>query len=602
MQFQGTAASAGLALGRAHHIRAASLPPIAATIQPSFVPSELERLNKAVMNAAAALEQLCSNLLAAERSEEAEIIELQLYLLQDPELVGKARAQIERSLYACEAAVAEAVTEAVQAILQLDDPYFQERTKDIEDVGRRIIRELEGENGVQEAVGAEKALILICDDLLPSEAVQLDPQIIAGVAAAAGGANSHFAIIARSIGIPVVMGIGRQLLNIRQGELLLLDGTSGRVTVNPGASLMEDHTQHRISLAHKAHAQRLKLDAAATVDKFEKEAMAEPLRKAIRSETGTATDRPPLLMANIGSVREAEAAQASCADGIGLFRTEFLFMDRNDFPTEEEQFETYRAVAVALHPGQPIIIRTMDAGGDKPLPSLRMAKEDNPFLGNRGIRISLQRQELLRTQLRAVLRASAYGNVKLLFPMIAALSEWRQVKTIVDEVKISLVEENILFNPGIEAGIMIEVPAAAIMADRFAAEVDFFSIGTNDLLQYTMAASRTSSHNGDLHDPLQPAVLRLIHGVIQAAHAYGRPVALCGEMAAHPPAIPLLLGMGLDEFSVSSPAIPAVRGLLDEGLKRFGAAGLQNMAMAAMNMDGAAEVRHYMAQHFPASR
>ncbi|MDG0814516.1 phosphoenolpyruvate--protein phosphotransferase [Cohnella rhizosphaerae] len=494
MQLKGIPASAGLSWGRAMQVPASARQPEADTIASLLVPAELDRFDAAVKQSGDALAAIRTSLLAHGRTEEADIIEVQLYLLADGELIGKARDKIEKAHFSCQAALQEAMSEALGMLHRLDPVSFKERAPDIEDVIQRILRALRGEKGVLEEIVGTESLILLCDNLSPSEAVLLDPRTIAGVAVVHGSATSHFAIIARSIGIPAVVGIGADLRSIRDGQTVLIDGSNGTLTVDPPARQLAEDRQ-AVSAAGGCKPQG---------------ALPLPLQ--------TAGDDRPLLMSNISSVSEAVAAQNYGADGIGLFRTEFLFMGRENFPSEDEQFEAYRAVVSAFPAQTPIVIRTMDVGGDKPLSLLKLEEEDNPFLGNRGMRISLKRQDLLRTQLRALLRASAYGNVKLLFPMISTVDEWRQATAVVEQVQSELAQSCIPFNRHIERGVMIEVPSAAIMADRLAREADFFSIGTNDLIQYTMAANRNSPSMKELLDPLQPALLRLIHRIIRCAH------------------------------------------------------------------------------------
>ncbi|CAM4410443.1 phosphoenolpyruvate-protein phosphotransferase [Paenibacillus endophyticus] len=573
MQLKGIPASAGVAWGRALQIQASELQHDTHRITPLLVPAELSRFDAAVGQAGEALASIQHSLLVEGRIEEAEIIEVQLFLLKDRELVGKARDKIVQMQYTSQAALEEAMTEVLDTIRQLDHATFKERAMDIEDVIHRIIRVLRGEKGVLEGIVGTEGLVLICDHLSPSEAVLLNPRTIVGVAVVYGSATSHFAIIARSIGIPAVVGIGMGLHDILDGQPVLLNGTSGTVIVDPSEGLLEEYGRTETEFA------------------CEQAVCPMPMQ-------AMGGDRP-LLMSNISSLSEAITAQSCGADGIGLFRTEFLFMGRDSFPEEEEQFETYRAIVSSFGPGSPIIIRTMDVGGDKPLALLMLEDEDNPFLGNRGMRISLMRQDLLRTQLRAALRASAYGNIKLLFPMIATMGEWKQATAIVEEVKTELSRSGTAFNHHIETGIMIEVPSAAIMADRLAQEADFFSIGTNDLIQYTMAASRNSPSLRELHDPLQPAVLRLIHRVIRAAHDRNKKVSICGEMAGETAAVPLLLGMGLDAFSVSNEALSSVSRQLSLQSERWDKEYLRQSALEVMDLDHASDVRRYVEHRFP---
>ncbi|BBI35829.1 phosphoenolpyruvate--protein phosphotransferase [Cohnella abietis] len=576
MQMKGITASEGVAFGQAFTIRTAvRLPQETTTIKPSLVPSELRHFDMAVEHAYNDLNEIRLRLLAEARSDEAEILEVQLLLLKDDALIAVSRDKIERLLYTAQTAIEETTKEIMKGIQRLGDEYLEERAMDIEDVCRRIVRELRGESEPLEAIVDKEGLILICEDLTPSEAVRLHPKAVAGLVTATGGATSHAAIITRSMGIPAVVGMGGKLLSIQDGQWLLLNGTNGTLTTG---------THKMLSNEYKHYIEKDKQSRAT-----EDYGCLTTVEKKVNSL--------PIIGSNIGSLTEAQAARMNGAEGVGLFRTEFLFLGREDFPTEDEQFEAYRAVITTFDKGAPIVIRTMDVGGDKQLPSLRLDKEDNPFLGHRGIRISLNRLDLFRTQLRAVLRASHFGNVKLLFPMISTLNEWRRAIVQVEVMKSELKKEGIAFNEAMEIGMMIEVPAAALMVNRLADEVDFFSIGTNDLIQYTMAASRMTTHVNELNDPLQPAVISLIDHIITAAHEKGKRVGMCGEMAAHPLAAPLLLGMGLDEFSVGGAVVQPMRNLLGRYDREF----LRGMSANVLNMDDVEEIRRYIERELHSS-
>lgn len=567
MQLKGTAASDGIALGRALVVREAIWRPEAVEHTPSGVSDRLEMFDRAVNQACRELAELQHRLIADGRDSDADIIKVQLLLLKDEDLVGTARDLIERQFYTPLAAIEQTTNDVTRALQQLEHSSGRQKVADVRDLVQRIICGLRGEKRVLNGMEEGERYILVCDELSPSDAAQLNAASIVGVASASGGAMSHAAIIARANGIPVVVGIGESLFGIREGQQLLLHGGRGSLWIDPDERLL---VEHRPS------------DAVPTATLPD----AEDGPPAGNSAAGQRF----VLLSNIGSAAEAYGARARGADGIGLFRTEFLFMNRHDFPTEEEQFAAYRSAAAAFDSGAAVTIRTMDVGGDKYLHSLNMSREAHSFLGIRGIRVSLDRQDLFRTQLRAILRASCFGNIKLLFPMISTVEEWKRAVALLDDVKRELEEMSIPFNRGIEVGVMIEVPAAAIMADCLAEYVDFFSIGTNDLIQYTMASSRTSPSRNELNDPLQPAVLRLIERVIRHARRKRKQVSLCGEMAGHPLAVPLLCGLGLNEFSVSPEALASVRRLLnhcDRG-------SLQEIAFAAINLDDAMDVRRYL--------
>ncbi|WP_132303980.1 phosphoenolpyruvate--protein phosphotransferase [Paenibacillus sp. BK033] len=582
-EIKGIAASEGYAIGRAVILREEAVPQGVTYVEAGEEAAELSRFDAAVAAARSELEELHARMIASGREKEAEIFEAHLMLLEDEELIGAAQERIRGQRYKAEAAINESGEEVAAMLASLDDEYLRERAADVRDVSRRVIRKL-GHDTDADAVPAaataatssnEKS-ILFAFDLTPSDTAQLDPSVIGGFVTAVGGRTSHSAIIARSVGIPAIVGAGDKALRIEDGQLVIVDGAAGLVLVDP-----EDEELARYqALQEQAAGQR------ALLEQF-------------RGQPSVSADGHQVeLVANIGSVQDARQAQQQGAEGVGLFRTEFLYMGRPDLPTEEEQFTAYKEAAEAFGQAAPIVIRTMDIGGDKELPSLQLEKEDNPFLGYRAIRICLDRPDLFKTQLRAVLRASAYGNLKIMFPMIATLGEWRQAKALLEQAKQELRSEHVAFNERIEAGIMIEIPAAAQMADRFAREVDFFSIGTNDLVQYTMAADRMNPKLGYLSDPLHPPVLRLIHQVIRAAHKENKWVGMCGEMAGTPIAIPILLGLGLDEFSMSASAVLPARALLS----RLDRAKLSSLAEAVLDMDDAEAVRSYVERQVPELR
>lgn len=570
-RLNGTSASSGIAIGYAKVLRAETESSEIRKIDPAQAEAEAARFDAAVASAATELEAIRSKLLGEGKTHEAEIFEAHAFLLEDEELVGAAREKIVAESYEAASAILETTQEVAEVLGALDDPYLRERSADVLDVGRRIARLLRGEQSdgaeerADEGASSEGRMILIAEDLTPSETAGLDASAVAGFATAVGGATSHSAIIARSGGFPAVVGIGAGLMTVRDGQLVVVDGGNGVVLVNPDAAVLADYEARR-----------------------EADSGRQAAYEAYRDRPSVSADGVRVeLVANIGSAADAEEAKRKGAEGVGLFRTEFLFMGRDALPSEDEQYEAYREVAETFGADAPVVIRTMDIGGDKELPLLELEKEDNPFLGYRAIRISLDRPEMFKTQLRAILRASAHGNVKAMFPMIATLREWRAAKVLLEEAKRELSGQGIPFNPEMETGIMIEIPAAAMMADRFAREVDFFSIGTNDLVQYAMAADRMNPKLSTLSDPFHPAVLRLVDRVIRAAHEQGKWVGMCGEMAGHPLALPVLLGMGLDEFSMSAGAVTRARWLLE----RLHRDRLGSLATAVLDVDDAAEAK-----------
>ncbi len=572
MWLQGVAAAPGIAIGVAKVMREAQRPerlPIPA----EETDAELERLAEAIRRADEELQGIGRDLADRGREQEAEIFEGHRLFLQDEELIGKAQSIIREELIRAEAALDEAMQETISLLESLDDEYLRERAADIRDVTRRVIRKLLRADEPLDARLTDEPFILIADELTPSQTAQLDPNATAGFVTASGGKTSHSAILARSLGIPAIVGVGESLFQVQDGQRVVVDGREGVVLVAPAE---EDLAAYRQKAA-------------------EQQALADRYRAFVDRPSVTLDGASVELAANIGSPADAEAAARGGAEGVGLFRTEFLYMGLDSLPTEEEQYEAYAAAARAFGPGAPIVIRTMDIGGDKELPLLELPKEENPFLGYRAIRICLDRPELFKTQLRAILRAGAEANVKIMFPMIASLREWRRAKAVLEEAKAELRAEGRAFRDDPETGVMIEVPGAALMADRLAKEVDFFSIGTNDLVQYTMAADRMNPKLAQLNDPLQPAVLRLIDQVIRAASREGKWVGMCGEMAGQPHAVPILLGMGLHEFSMSGVHVARTRAMIAK-LDRSEAGRL---AEAVLELDDPDEVRSAVESQLP---
>ncbi|MEK8126881.1 phosphoenolpyruvate--protein phosphotransferase [Paenibacillus filicis] len=573
MRWSGVAAASGIAIGPVRLLREEA-PPERRRLLPGQEAVELGRLEAALLLAEQQLASICESLTERGQEEEAEIFEGHLLFLQDEELIGRARSIVNEEKVSAEFAVDTAMQETVAVIESLDDAYLRERAADIRDVMRRVIRILSGSETEGAQAGAGEPEIWVASELSPSDTARLNPQTTAGFISALGGRTSHSSILARSLGIPAVVGLGERVLDeLKDGQVVIVDGSLGELWIDPDAAQLAEYRQKARQLADR-----------------------QTYYASFRERpTVTLDGIHPELVSNIGSPQEAEAAAREGAEGVGLFRTEFLYMERSALPTEEEQYAAYAAVVRAFTPEAPVIIRTMDIGGDKELPALELPKEDNPFLGYRAIRISLDRPELFRTQLRAVLRASAQGNVKLMFPMIATVGEWRKARAMLEDVKAELQTEGIPFNPNLETGVMIEVPSAALMADRLAKEVDFFSIGTNDLVQYTMAADRMNPKLSYLSDPLHPAVLRLIAQVIRAAERQGKWVGMCGEMAGQPHAVPVLLGLGLHEFSMNSLSVPRTRALL----ARLDARKLRPLAEAVLELDDPGEVKTYIEERIP---
>ncbi|SQC03040.1 phosphoenolpyruvate-protein phosphotransferase [Clostridium tetanomorphum] len=456
-------------------------------------------------------------------------------MLDDPEFVGTISSKILNEKVNSEYAVKTTSEELALIFEQLDDDYMRERAADIKDVSNRLINILMGAENV--SIGdIEEECIIIAKDLTPSDTAQIDKEKVLGFATEIGGVTSHSAIIARSIGIPAVLGIGKEISTVKENDLLILDGAKGVLIVNPNEETLNDY--------------KSKME--------DEEEIRKNLLQYKELESVTIDNRKVEIAANIGSVEDAENAINNGAEGVGLFRTEFLYMSKQELPSEEEQFIAYKEVLQKLK-GNPVIIRTLDIGGDKKLSYLPIQEELNPFLGYRAIRLCLDRKDIFKTQLRALLRASHYGKLKIMFPMISSLQELREGKAVLEQCKTELKNEGIAFNEEVEVGIMIEIPSAAVISDALAKEVDFFSIGTNDLIQYTIAVDRMNEKVSYLYDFFNPAVLRLIKTVIDNGHKEGKYVGMCGEMAGNINLIPLLLGMGLDEFSMSASSVLKAR-------------------------------------------
>jgi multiphosphoryl transfer protein len=532
----GIGASAGVAVAPVYRYRFA-LPDVEQQAIED-VGAEQARLETAVSIAVSEIQQLQQEANRRVGPDEAAIFDAHLLILQDPDLQAAAQQHISRQVNA-EFAWQSAVEQIAADYLDLEDDYMRNRAADVLDVGKRVLRQLMDLQAP--SLDFDSPVILVAADLNPSDTARLNPQHVQGICTERGGATSHSAILARALGIPAIVGLGHELGVLEQGQLVGMDGRSGQLWLNPDEAQQEALKQQRAKwLAQQASAKAAGQAEAVTQDGHRVE-----------------------VAANIGGPNDVAVALEYGAEGVGLFRTEFLFMDRDSAPDESEQVAAYREVLNGLN-GRSVIIRTLDVGGDKPLPYIDLGNEENPFLGWRGIRFCLGHPDLFKTQLRAICRASVDGQgqpqpVKLMFPMIGTLTELRQAKELLAEAQAELEAAGQPFAAEIEVGIMVEVPSAVAIADQLAAEADFFSIGTNDLTQYLMAADRGNARVNHLADALQPAVLRQIKQVVEAGHAAGIWVGLCGELAGNELATPLLVGLGLDELSMNAPAIPAVK-------------------------------------------
>lgn len=563
-ELSGIAASPGVAIAPVIHYQPTQI--IVTQYHIEDVESEWQRLQTAIHTAQQEIQAVFSQASLQIGDAEAAIFDAQLLFLEDPVLLEAAKERILANHINAEAIWQAVVDEVITSYHTLEDSYLQERVDDVVDVGRRVLRLLSGNAPAN--LHLQEPAILVATDLTPSDTAGLDPTKVLGICTTSGSATSHSAIIARTLGIPAVLGVDAQVLHLADGTLMALDGESGRAWVEPESHILD-------LLAAKQSAWQA----------AQQEARATAHQPAI-----TRDGKQISVFANIGSINDVQVAVASGAEGVGLLRTEFLYLDRTSAPTEEEQLAVYQAIAQVLD-NRPLIIRTLDVGGDKPLPYLRVGfPEANPFLGWRGIRFCLDHLDLFKTQLRAILRASVGHQIKIMLPMIATVTEVRAAKVILGEVQAELNQAGIAFDAAMKVGIMIEVPSAVAIADQLAAEVDFFSIGTNDLSQYVMASDRNNPRVANLVDALHPAVLRMVQQTVQAAHTAGISVGLCGELAADTFATPILLGLGLDELSVNPQSIPGVK----QAIAGSSIVASEAIAASALQQDSAEHVREYV--------
>lgn len=491
---------------------------------------EIERLVKALDLSRTQIEEVKQRAFENMGEEKAAVFESHIMLLEDPEFVGAIKLEIEDNKTNAEKAVSSVSGTFLSIFEQMEDEYMKERAADIKDVSNRIILNLLGK--VKGLEIQEKDTILVADDLTPSDTAQLDKEKVIAFLTNIGGRTSHSAIMARTLEIPAVVGMKDITSLVKNKDLVIVDGIEGNVIINPDKETI------------KIYEKKAK--------DYNKE--IEELKRLIEVKTSTKSGKRIDVSGNIGQPEDVNKVIENGADGVGLFRTEFLYMDKDKFPTEEEQFKSYKYVLEKME-DKPVVIRTLDIGGDKKLSYLPLPEEMNPFLGYRAIRLCLDRVDIFKVQLRALLRASVFGNLKVMFPMISSLNEFLKAKEIVEECKKELKSEDIKYSDNIEWGIMVEIPAAAVCAKELAKHVDFFSIGTNDLIQYTLAADRMSEKVSYLYDPMHPAVLSLIKMTIEGAHSEGKWCGMCGEMAGDIEAIPTLIEYGLDEFSMSASSI-----------------------------------------------
>ncbi|GAB6929703.1 phosphoenolpyruvate--protein phosphotransferase [Paenibacillus sp. JCM 10914] len=533
---QGIGAAIGIAIGKAFVLPHWELDLPDSQMDAVDLAREFERLYEGIRTSKNEIEFIKNEFKEMVGPEESQIFDAHLAILEDPVFMNEIQGIIERQYKAAEVAVKEAIDHFVSMFDLLDDEYMKERALDIKDVGNRLLKHLLGAPEVKLPADTQP-YILVAKELSPSQLVHLNPSHVLGILTMTGGKTSHSAIMARALGIPLVTGIENKLDKpIQTGELLIVDGDEGLVYLEPEALIVERYEGIRDQQRKKKE----QLQLLAAVEAVTKD--------------GTYFN----LAANLNSVKELDIALRNGAQGVGLFRTEFLYMDRHDFPTEDEQYEVYRYVAENADQA-PVVIRTLDIGGDKQLDYFSLPEEENPFLGYRAIRISLDRTELFQTQLTAILRASAYGNVKIMYPMISSVEEVKQANVILRRAMADMEQRGLPYDAHIQVGIMIEVPAAVTIADLLAEESDFFSIGTNDLVQYVLAVDRMNEQIAHMYHPFHPAVLRMLRSTVEAAHAAGIPVSVCGEMAGDERAIPLWLQLGVHDLSMSPQSVLRVK-------------------------------------------
>ena len=552
---KGIAASDGVAVAKAYLLVQPDLSFETVTVEDTS--AEEARLDAALAASQDELSVIREKAVESLGEEAAAVFDAHLMVLADPEMTGQIKETIRAKQVNAEAALTEVTNMFIAIFEGMDDnPYMQERAADIRDVTKRVLANLLGKKLPNPATIDEESII-VAHDLTPSDTAQLNKKFVKAFVTDIGGRTSHSAIMARTLEIAAVLGTNNITELVKDGDILAVSGITGEVVINPTEEQIAE-----FKAAGEAYAKQ-KAEWAQLKD----------------APTVTADGKHFELAANIGTPKDVEGVNDNGAEAVGLYRTEFLYMDSQDFPTEEDQYEAYKAVLEGMN-GKPVVVRTMDVGGDKGLPYFDLPKEMNPFLGYRALRISISEtgNQMFRTQLRALLRASVHGKLRIMFPMVALLTEFRTAKGILEEEKAKLVAEGVAVADDIEVGIMIEIPAAAMLADQFAKEVDFFSIGTNDLIQYTMAADRMNEQVSYLYQPYNPSILRLINNVIKAAHAEGKWAGMCGEMAGDQTAVPLLVGMGLDEFSMSATSILRTRSLM----KKLDTAKMEEYANRAL--------------------
>ncbi|CDR20117.1 phosphoenolpyruvate--protein phosphotransferase [Staphylococcus argenteus] len=550
---KGIAASDGVAIAKAYLLVEPDLT-FDKTEKVTDVEGEVAKFNSAIEASKVELTKIRNNAEVQLGADKAAIFDAHLLVLDDPELIQPIQDKIKNENANAATALTDVTTQFVTIFESMDNEYMKERAADIRDVSKRVLSHILGVELPNPSM-IDESVVIVGNDLTPSDTAQLNKEFVQGFATNIGGRTSHSAIMSRSLEIPAIVGTKSITQEVKQGDMIIVDGLNGDVIINPTEDeLIAYQDKRERYFADKKELQKLRDADTVTVD-------------GVHAE----------LAANIGTPNDLPGVIENGAQGIGLYRTEFLYMGRDQMPTEEEQFEAYKEVLEAMD-GKRVVVRTLDIGGDKELSYLNLPEEMNPFLGYRAIRLCLAQQDIFRPQLRALLRASVYGKLNIMFPMVATINEFREAKAILLEEKENLKNEGHDVSDNIELGIMVEIPATAALADVFAKEVDFFSIGTNDLIQYTLAADRMSERVSYLYQPYNPSILRLVKQVIEASHKEGKWTGMCGEMAGDETAIPLLLGLGLDEFSMSATSILKARRQIN-GLSKNEMTELANRAV-----------------------
>lgn len=563
---KGTSASPGIAIGKALLLKDEM--PVVEKISIESPQIEKDKFAAALTSAKAELAKIRDKAKVEMGADKAAIFEAHLMLLEDPEMISGTESKIDQDMVNAEYAFNEVINQFIAIFESMDNDYMRERAADLRDVSTRVIKNMMGIKSV-DLSALDEEVVLIAHDLTPSETAMMDKEKVVGFITNIGGRTSHTAIMARSLEIPAVVGLGNITEAAIDVDMVAINGDSGEVILSPDAAQLETYMNL----------------------KSEYETMKNALKELTGQDSVTLDGVGVELAGNIGTPKDVKGLIKNDAEGVGLYRTEFIYMDRDTLPTEEEQFESYKKVLESMNQ-KPVVIRTLDVGGDKNLSYLKIDEEMNPFLGYRAIRLCLDEVEIFKTQLRALLRASVYGQLKIMFPMISSLEELKAAKAILEAVKVDLTAEGLAYSDDIQVGMMIEVPSAAINSDILAKHVDFFSIGTNDLIQYTCAVDRMNEKIHKLYNPFNPAVLRLIKMVIENGHKEGIWVGMCGEMAGDERMIPILLGLGLDEFSMSPisilPARKLIRSLSAEAMKRY--------ADEVLSLDSAEAIEAFIAE------